>query len=79
MEEIAPLVYTPTVGVVCEQFGFRFTRARGMYFSAMDKGNFSTMVHNWPHDGEQATPFLTTYIPSNQQRCCAVQTSTSLW
>lgn len=52
MEEVAPLVYTPTVGVVCEQFGHRFSRARGMYFSAYDRGYFSTMVHNWPHEGE---------------------------
>lgn len=50
MEEMAPLVYTPTVGVVCQQFGHRFTRARGMYFSAADRGQFSSMVYNWPHD-----------------------------
>jgi len=50
MEEIAPLVYTPTVGTVCQQFGHRFSRARGMYFSLQDRGQFSTMVYNWPHD-----------------------------
>eukprot|EP00598_Pedospumella_elongata_P000519 CAMPEP_0184978344 /NCGR_PEP_ID=MMETSP1098-20130426/8864_1 /TAXON_ID=89044 /ORGANISM="Spumella elongata, Strain CCAP 955/1" /LENGTH=587 /DNA_ID=CAMNT_0027501465 /DNA_START=49 /DNA_END=1812 /DNA_ORIENTATION=+ len=50
IEEIAPLVYTPTVGVVCQQFGHRFNRARGMYFSLNDRGAFSTMVYNWPHD-----------------------------
>lgn len=50
MEEIAPLVYTPTVGIVCQQFGYRFTRPRGMFFSTRDRGNFSTMVYNWPHD-----------------------------
>jgi len=27
---MAPLVYTPTVGQVCQQFGTQFTRARGM-------------------------------------------------
>jgi len=50
IEEIAPLVYTPTVGIVCQQFGHRFTRTRGMYFSVNDRGNFSTMVYNWPID-----------------------------
>jgi malate dehydrogenase (oxaloacetate-decarboxylating)(NADP+) len=50
IDEIAPLVYTPTVGVVCQQFGHRFNRSRGMYFSVQDRGMFSTMVHNWPHD-----------------------------
>lgn len=50
IEEIAPLVYTPTVGTVCQQYGVRFNRTRGMFFSAQDKGKFSTMVYNWPHD-----------------------------
>ena len=51
IEEIAPLVYTPTVGLVCQQFGHQFRRSRGMYFSREDRGLFSTMVYNWPHDG----------------------------
>ena len=38
------------VGVVCQQFGHRFTRSRGMYFSAADRGHFASMVYNWPHD-----------------------------
>lgn len=50
IKEIAPLVYTPTVGVVCQQFGHKFTRPRGMYFSSQDRGNFATMLHNWPSD-----------------------------
>lgn len=50
IETIAPLVYTPTVGVVCQEFGWRFTRSRGMYFSRHDRGLFSSMVYNWPHD-----------------------------
>lgn len=28
---------TPTVGEVCQQFGHRFTRSRGMYFSKQDR------------------------------------------
>jgi len=48
--ELAPLIYTPTVGHVCQQFGHQFRRSRGMYFSTKDRGLFSTMVHNWPHD-----------------------------
>ena len=50
IEEVAPLVYTPTVGHVCQQFGNQFRRARGMYFSREDRGHFSSMVWNWPHD-----------------------------
>jgi malate dehydrogenase (oxaloacetate-decarboxylating)(NADP+) len=50
MEELAPLVYTPTVGQVCQQFGHQFRRSRGMYFSREDRGMFGSMVYNWPHD-----------------------------
>ena len=48
MQELAPLIYTPTVGHVCEQFGNQFTRTRGMYFSRDDRGHFASMVYNWP-------------------------------
>ena len=50
IEEVAPLVYTPTVGYVCQKFGDQFRRSRGMYFSREDRGLFSSMVWNWPHD-----------------------------
>jgi hypothetical protein len=33
IEELAPIVYTPTVGQACLEFGSSFRRSRGMYFS----------------------------------------------
>ena len=50
LESLAPVVYTPTVGEVCKRFGSYFQRPRGMYFSSADRGLFSSMVWNWPHD-----------------------------
>jgi malate dehydrogenase (oxaloacetate-decarboxylating)(NADP+) len=50
IEEMAPLVYTPTVGVVCQQFGNQFRRTRGMFISKYDRGHMNTMMHNWPSD-----------------------------
>ena len=50
IDVMAPLVYTPTVGQVCMQFGNQFTRARGMYFSKFDRGLMASMVYNWPHN-----------------------------
>jgi malic enzyme len=47
---VAPIVYTPTVGQACLQFGALYRRARGMYFSANDKGEMRSMVYNWPED-----------------------------
>jgi len=50
IEKIAPIIYTPTVGRVCQEFGYQFRRSRGMYFSHQDRGLFSQMVYNWPYD-----------------------------
>lgn len=49
LEEMAPIIYTPTVGQVCQEFGIRFRRPRGMYFTEEDRGNMAAMVYNWPH------------------------------
>ena len=49
MEEMAPLIYTPTVGQACQEFGVRFRRPRGMYFTEEDRGQMAAMVYNWPH------------------------------
>ena len=46
--EIAPLVYTPTVGRVCQNFSETFQRARGMFFTPEDRGEMGTMMRNWP-------------------------------
>ena len=37
IEEMAPIIYTPTVGQACKEFGVRYRRPRGMYFSAVSK------------------------------------------
>jgi len=50
IEEMAPLIYTPTVGQACKEFGMRYTRTRGMYFTEEDHGHMAAMVHNWPHN-----------------------------
>jgi hypothetical protein len=49
-QELSSLVYTPTVGHACQNFGAQFGRPRGMYFTRQDRGEFAAMVHNWPHD-----------------------------
>jgi malate dehydrogenase (oxaloacetate-decarboxylating)(NADP+) len=52
IEEVAPLIYTPTVGQACEEFAHRFRRPRGMYFTEEDRGVMASMVYNWPRDVE---------------------------
>eukprot|EP00038_Savillea_parva_P001424 m.103828 g.103828 ORF g.103828 m.103828 type:complete len:654 (+) comp10498_c0_seq1:48-2009(+) len=48
MEDLAPVVYTPTVGLACKKFGHDYRRARGMYFCHHDHGDMGGMVYNWP-------------------------------
>eukprot|EP00698_Gefionella_okellyi_P004425 TRINITY_DN14083_c0_g1_i1.p1 TRINITY_DN14083_c0_g1~~TRINITY_DN14083_c0_g1_i1.p1 ORF type:complete len:595 (+),score=123.39 TRINITY_DN14083_c0_g1_i1:152-1936(+) len=50
IEELAPIIYTPTVGLACKNLGLLFRRARGMYFAEQDKGEMRAMVYNWPED-----------------------------
>ena len=48
LEEMCPIVYTPTVGWACQNFSTTYNRPHGMFFSTSDRGNMATMVHNWP-------------------------------
>ena len=44
MDEMAPLIYTPTVGQACMEFATRYRRPRGMYFTEDDRGHMAAMV-----------------------------------
>ncbi|CAI0471917.1 unnamed protein product [Linum tenue] len=48
IKDFAPVIYTPTVGLVCQNYSGLFRRPRGMYFSAKDKGEMMSMIYNWP-------------------------------
>ena len=49
IEEVMPLIYTPTVGQACKEFGRLFRRPRGMYLSYNQKGHIKSIMENWPY------------------------------
>ena len=43
-----PLVYTPTVGDACEEFGHIFRHSKGIFISHKLKGRMAEVLRNWP-------------------------------
>jgi len=52
--ELMPVVYTPTVGLACQKFGFAFKRPQGLFISIHDKGHVYDVIRNWPEQDVRA-------------------------
>ena len=46
--QFLPIVYTPTVGEACLQFGHIMRRPKGLYVSIKRKGRVRDILRNWP-------------------------------
>lgn len=46
LEEMMPIIYTPTVGEACEKFSQIYRRARGLFISYPDRYRIDEILHN---------------------------------
>lgn len=48
-EEMIPIIYTPTVGQACLEYGAIFRRPRGIFISIRERGRIAEIFRHWPH------------------------------
>ena len=49
LEEMLPIIYTPTVGQACLEWSSIYERPRGLYISAVQhRGRIAQLLRNWP-------------------------------
>ncbi|CAM8985540.1 unnamed protein product [Rhodiola kirilowii] len=53
VEELLPVVYTPTVGEACQKYGSIFRRPQGLFISLREKGKILEVLRNWPEKNIQ--------------------------
>ena len=50
IEEVLPIIYTPTVGQACIEFSHIFKLSEGFYITPEDKGFIRKNLDNWPEE-----------------------------
>lgn len=42
-----PIVYTPVVGLACQNYGLIYRRPKGLFITIYDKGHVYDVIKNW--------------------------------
>ena len=50
IEEMMPIIYTPTVGQACKEFAHIYRQPRGFYVTRDDRGHIRRLLEHWPED-----------------------------
>ncbi|KAK2971132.1 hypothetical protein RJ640_008556 [Escallonia rubra] len=53
VEELLPIVYTPTVGEACQKYGSIYRHPQGLFISLKEKGKILEVLRNWPEKNIQ--------------------------
>jgi malate dehydrogenase (oxaloacetate-decarboxylating)(NADP+) len=49
LEKMMPIIYTPTVGRACQEYGHIFRRPRGLFITTKQRGEIVDVLQNWPY------------------------------
>lgn len=55
IKDIAPLIYTPTVGQACLDWSHNYVQPEGLYISYSDRGHIASILQNWPQQNVEIT------------------------
>ena len=50
IQELMPIIYTPTVGQACQEYGHIIRRSQGLYVTIEDRGHVADIIANWHED-----------------------------
>ncbi|MFF4983007.1 NAD-dependent malic enzyme [Streptomyces sp. NPDC001046] len=60
LEELLPVVYTPTVGEACRRFSEIYRRPRGLFLTWEERHRFRDILRNRPHHGHDVDVVVVT-------------------